>query len=355
MLPQIARSSCSTIRLPRIVVLAAAAAAITTAAPVAVAVPTYAPAAIRDAALVSTLHNESPIVPGESKLLLGDDIELNGQVSLKVDGGKLTHTAHKIIGGEIILGGKVMLNVGARSATIDNLRINIETGCVKAKINGKPLVLGSLDTSTLHLHKRSGEKLLHVGLGIDGDSVELSRPAATELNGILGIRADESDGLDAGDDLLGALDETPDAALDVGVKVGPVLAADLNMQEKELMDTALNTYTSPGLNLVSPFAIWRCPPRESLMREIHKGNRAEPQIGMARVTHETEKPFAQVTQGMDNPEAMLASHQEEAPQVGLASDERAKLRLLRKENHELKMERHILMQAVALWVKSATK
>ncbi|MFE3646696.1 transposase [Streptomyces sp. NPDC059101] len=94
------------------------------------------------------------------------------------------------------------------------------------------------------------------------------------------------------------------------------------------------------------------------MAEIRKRYDAEFRAGAVRVVRETGKPIAQVARDLGVNEGTLAtwvSREKEASRAGLDPDERAELARLRKENHELRMERDVLKRSVVLWVKEATK
>ncbi|MEU7642356.1 transposase [Streptomyces sp. NPDC039016] len=94
------------------------------------------------------------------------------------------------------------------------------------------------------------------------------------------------------------------------------------------------------------------------MAEMRKRYDAEFRAGAVRVVRETGKPIAQVARDLGVNEGTLAtwvSREKEASRAGLDPDERAELARLRKENHELRMERDVLKRSVVLWVKEATK
>ncbi|PJN30511.1 transposase [Streptomyces sp. CB02959] len=94
------------------------------------------------------------------------------------------------------------------------------------------------------------------------------------------------------------------------------------------------------------------------MAEIRKRYDAEFRAGAVRIVRETGKPIAQVARDLGVNEGTLAtwvSREKEASRAGLDPDERAELARLRKENHELRMERDVLKRSVVLWVKEATK
>ncbi len=333
MLPQFAKSSCSIGRLTRSGVLAVAVAvAMAAASPSATGMSTPPPAASHSA----TMNNDSRIDPRESLLALSgdlglEDLGINDLVSLKITSGKLSHRNRMIVGGEVFLGGSVVLSIGATKATITDLQVNIATGSVKARINGKPLVLGNLATSTLHLHLQAGSRILYVRLGdVEDNGIELSAPAAAELNSILNIQEDEDYSLDRGDEILGG-------TLKVGVPVDAALADDLNVSRGALKGVSLNTYTVPGrkLHLVPPTTVWRCPPRGSVTAEMPKRNDAKARDGVAQMVQMPRNPVPPASR------AVLDAH------------ERAELRL-RKENHKLRIERDALKQSVVLWMKDAT-
>ncbi|MEU8692794.1 transposase [Streptomyces sp. NPDC048665] len=94
------------------------------------------------------------------------------------------------------------------------------------------------------------------------------------------------------------------------------------------------------------------------MAEICKRHDAEFRAGAVRIVRETGKPVAQVVRGLGVNEGTLAtwiSREKAAARAGLDPDERAELARLRKEIHELRMERDVLKRSVVLWVKEATK
>ncbi|QHC26411.1 transposase [Streptomyces sp. GS7] len=94
------------------------------------------------------------------------------------------------------------------------------------------------------------------------------------------------------------------------------------------------------------------------MAEIRKRYDAEFRAGAVRIVRETGKPIAQVARDLGVNEGTLAtwvSREKEASRAGLDLDERAELQRLRKEIHELRMERDVLKRSVVLWVKEATK
>ncbi|MFE3776065.1 transposase [Streptomyces sp. NPDC059122] len=94
------------------------------------------------------------------------------------------------------------------------------------------------------------------------------------------------------------------------------------------------------------------------MAEIRKRYDAEFRAGAVRIVRETGKPIAQVARDLGVNEGTLAtwvSREKEASRAGLDPDERAELARLRKENHELRMERDVLKRSVVLWVKETTK
>ncbi|MEU5307051.1 transposase [Streptomyces noursei] len=94
------------------------------------------------------------------------------------------------------------------------------------------------------------------------------------------------------------------------------------------------------------------------MVEIRKKYDAEFRAGAVRIARETGKPVAQVARDLGINEGTLVtwiSREEEATRAGLDPDERAELARLRREIHELRMERDVLKRSVVLWVKEATK
>ncbi|ANZ13647.1 Transposase [Streptomyces noursei ATCC 11455] len=94
------------------------------------------------------------------------------------------------------------------------------------------------------------------------------------------------------------------------------------------------------------------------MSEICKRYDAEFRAGAVRIVRETGKPVAQVARDLGINEGTLAtwiSREKEAARAGLDPDERAELARLRREIHELRMERDVLKRSVVLWVKEATK
>ncbi|MEU9121064.1 transposase [Streptomyces sp. NPDC048506] len=94
------------------------------------------------------------------------------------------------------------------------------------------------------------------------------------------------------------------------------------------------------------------------MAEICKRYDAEFRAGAVRIARETGKPVAQVARDLGINEGTLATwilREKEATRAGLDPDERAELARLRKEIHELRMERDVLKRSVVLWVKEATK
>ncbi|MCC2280865.1 transposase [Streptomyces sp. ET3-23] len=81
------------------------------------------------------------------------------------------------------------------------------------------------------------------------------------------------------------------------------------------------------------------------MPEIRKRYDAEFRAGAVRNVRETGKPIALVTRDLGINEGTLStrvSREKEATRAGLDPDERAELARLRKENHELRMERDVL-------------
>ncbi|WKK24180.1 transposase [Streptomyces olivoreticuli] len=94
------------------------------------------------------------------------------------------------------------------------------------------------------------------------------------------------------------------------------------------------------------------------MPEIRKRYDAEFRAGAVRIVRETGKPVAQVARDLGINEGTLStwiSREKETSRAGLDPDERAELARLRKEIHELRMERDVLKRSVVLWVKEATK
>ncbi|MFJ4806744.1 transposase [Streptomyces murinus] len=94
------------------------------------------------------------------------------------------------------------------------------------------------------------------------------------------------------------------------------------------------------------------------MAEIRKKYDAEFRAGVVRIVREAGEPGAQVARDLGINKGTLAtwiSRGKEAARAGLDPDERAGLARLRKENHELRMERDVLRRPVVLWVKEATK
>ncbi|PNE39901.1 transposase [Streptomyces noursei] len=94
------------------------------------------------------------------------------------------------------------------------------------------------------------------------------------------------------------------------------------------------------------------------MAEIRKKYDAEFRAGAVRIVREAGKPVAQVARDLGINEGTLAmwiSREREATRAGLDPDERAELARLRREIHELRMERDVLKRSVVLWVKEATK
>lgn len=82
--------------------------------------------------------------------------------------------------------------------------------------------------------------------------------------------------------------------------------------------------------------------------------------GAVRIVRETGKPIAQVARELGINPGTLGSwvdrdRVERGDKDGLNVDERARLRLLERENAELRMERDVLKRSVVLWVKEATK
>lgn len=94
------------------------------------------------------------------------------------------------------------------------------------------------------------------------------------------------------------------------------------------------------------------------MAEIRKRYDTEFGAGAVRIIRETGKPIAQVARDLGINEGTLStwvSREKEASRTGLDPDERAELARLRREVHELRMERDVLKRSVVLWVKEATK
>ncbi len=91
---------------------------------------------------------------------------------------------------------------------------------------------------------------------------------------------------------------------------------------------------------------------------MHERYGAEFRAGAVRIVCEAGKPIARVARDLGIDEGALATwvwREMEASRAGLGPDERAELARLRRENHELWMERDVLKRSVVLWVKEATK
>ncbi|MFE1775583.1 hypothetical protein [Streptomyces sp. NPDC059008] len=293
------------------------------------------------------MKNESSIVAGKTSLALSEGLDLSGLVSLKIDGGKIAHVERKLIGGEVQLGGNVALDVGSTKAMITDLHVNIETGDVKAKINGKSLVLGSFDNGSMHLHKEAGSKILYVEIGGGSENyIDLSATAAAELNRIL----------DEGDDRVEEGEELLTGVFKVGVQVDASLATDFKVAYDGLISAAINADTSLGLkvNLVQHLPVLRCTAGGSFYAHSGKNHQGKSRYGEAGTVRDTGSPIAEVAQYRDNREGVLTtwgSQEKEATR----SDERAQLQRMRKLNHKLRMERDALKKSLMLWVQEAAK
>ena len=83
------------------------------------------------------------------------------------------------------------------------------------------------------------------------------------------------------------------------------------------------------------------------------------QQGAVRLVFETGKPIAQVARELGINEGTLGNwcarerRRRDEGNAVLSEDERAELQRLRKENVELRMQRDVLKQSVALWVNEA--
>ncbi|MGG7568873.1 transposase [Streptomyces sirii] len=300
-----------------------------------------------DAMSAGKIKNESSIVEGKTSLVLSEGLDLSGLVSLKIGRGKMTHAERKFIGGEVQLGGNVALDVGPTKAMITDVHLNIETGDVKAKINGKLLVLGSFDNGSMHLHKEAGSKILYVGIGGGSENyIDLSATAAAELNRILD---DDDDWIEEGDELL-------TGELKVGVQVDASLATDFKVAYDALISAAINADIALGLkgDLVQHLPVLGCMAGGSFDAKLGKGHQGEPRYGEASTVCDAGSPIAQVAQDRDNREGVLTTW--DAHEKGATrSDEREQLQRMRKLNHKLRMERDALKKSLMLWVQEAAK
>ncbi|MFE0170692.1 hypothetical protein ACFWZ2_00120 [Streptomyces sp. NPDC059002] len=222
------RSSGHRPRLLRTASLAAAVAVVAAlAGPAAAASAT--PVSARTTAPASVPGDSTPISSGPTSLEVDSLLDLEGAASLKVVGGSLIHSNHRITGGVVRLGGVVSLKAGNNRATVKNISIDIATGVVRANVAGKVMILGTIDTSSLRLRSEPGSNLLYVVIGlVDDNNIELGAAAAARLHGILGVQLEEGQTLLTGS-IGAAVVLDADLAADLRVDLGAAIEAGLDV------------------------------------------------------------------------------------------------------------------------------
>jgi hypothetical protein len=251
------RSAQSPRRIRRAATLAAAIAVVASlAGPSAAAYAAPAPA--RAAAPAAHPGDESPVVAGKLSLGLAAGLDIDGSVSLKIGSGKIIHGGHRIQGGEVRLKGSVTLKGGGKKAVLTDLSINIATGTVLARFNGRPVELGYIDTETLHVASKPGSKLVFNDVGYaDDNNIELTTDMAEDLNELLGTELDGSDVLLTGGVNLGlnlnarlAADLAGDADVNAVIEAG--IDADIDLDTDIDIDLGLDVGvdTEVGISLL---------------------------------------------------------------------------------------------------------
>ncbi|MGH4028072.1 hypothetical protein ACQB60_03935 [Actinomycetota bacterium Odt1-20B] len=212
------------------------------AAPAAPKAPVSAPAAP-----VAAPGDDTPIVAANSTVSLGlnADLGIQGNVGLKIGSGRIVTADHRIVGGTVNLTGVISLKAGAKAATVSNVSIDLATGAVRGSVNGRVMVLGSIDTSSLHAYSKEGEHLLHLDIGLSADNnIVLSAAAAARLNAALGV------------DVLAEGAVLTTGSVDLGLNLDAALAADLDVDLNAAVDAGidvdlgLNADIDLGLNLL---------------------------------------------------------------------------------------------------------
>jgi hypothetical protein len=100
-------------------------------------------------------------------------------VRMWVARGTLDHSRQRFTGGTAVLSGGFTLRLADRTAALDHLTLDLASGELRARLAGRPLLLGTMDTAHLHVSSASGQR--RVMFAVRGE-LRLSAVAAGDLN-----------------------------------------------------------------------------------------------------------------------------------------------------------------------------